>query len=500
MSTKGLPRRVVYIVIDGMSTTAFEQVTAAGRAPALDFIKRNGHYARDSVAIFPTITPCATASLVTGETPDRHRIPGMCWYDRDAERFVNYGQSPGAAVLQGVKRIVNDFLFNLNAKHLGADVMTVHEALHELGYVTGSINYMIFRGPYTLEIQPNVLQKLVLRRMPTEIPGPREHYFANLLNGSTEACGPATSKRRLDKRIQATDGWAACVTRDLLEKDAADMILFYLHENDHWSHRMGPHGQVDSLAKADEHIAYVLDSFPTWEQAIDEVGFVVTADHSQSPIGDDDDHVFDLGIALDDFSQVRPRPRGKETFEDKDIAVCGNGRVAFVYLNEDRRTALLAPVVRAVGQLRGIDQVMWRMDGWYVVDSERGRVRFRESDDGTGLRDERGGRWIADGDLDAVSAVVEGDDVRTAEYPLAFWRIARALDLDRCGDVVATTKLTYAVSDLGGGDHRGGGDHASLHAQDSLVPFISTLSNPPLHPTTVDVMPHIVEHFRRLSG
>jgi hypothetical protein len=44
------------------------------------------------------------------------------------------------------------------------------------------------------------------------------------------------------------------------------------------------------------------------------------------------------------------------------------------------------------------------------------------------------------------------------------------------------------------------GEHASLHAQDSLVPFLSTLDQPPLHPSTVDVAPHIVRHFDSLRS
>ncbi|HEX2295208.1 MAG TPA: hypothetical protein VHN37_07865, partial [Actinomycetota bacterium] len=70
--------------------------------------------------------------------------------------------------------------------------------------------------------------------------------------------------------------------------------------------------------------------------------------------------------------------------------------------------------------------------------------------------------------------------------------------LERMGDVVVTPKLTYEYTDLAGGHHRGGGDHASLHAQDSLVPFLSTLDDPPLRPATVDVVPHIVRHFEKL--
>ena len=112
--------------------------------------------------------------------------------------------------------------------------------------------------------------------------------------------------------------------------------------------------------------------------------------------------------------------------------------------------------------------------------------------------DERGNKWTLEGDLAALDAVVDGNEVVTPTYPLAMWRIKSALDLDRIGDVVATTKLTYEMCDLAGGNHRGGGDHASLHAQDSLVPFISTLGGIPSGASTVDVAPHILEHFRSL--
>jgi hypothetical protein len=139
---------------------------------------------------------------------------------------------------------------------------------------------------------------------------------------------------------------------------------------------------------------------------------------------------------------------------------------------------------------------MWRDEDAYVVTSRRGTLRFCESS-GNGVVDERDAKWSFEGDLEAVGGVVEGNVLRTPEYPLAFWRIASALDLDRIGDIVFTNELTYETKDLAGGDHRGGGDHASLHAQDSIVPFLSTLAEPPLRPSTVDVVPHIVRHFER---
>lgn len=492
-----LKKRVVYVIVDGMGTEAFEQATSSGRAPAFAFLKAHGKYVRDSVAVFPTITPAATASLITGATPAQHGIPGMCWYDRDAQRFVNYGQSPRAAIVEGVSQVVRDVMLNLNAKHLSPDVDTIHEQLDAVGLSTASVNFMLFRGPYMHDVDPNLFTKALFRKkLPDQAPGPKEHYFADAITGPSEACSKLLSTRGIEKRLRATDAWAACVTRELLERDAADMILFYLHENDHSSHRAGPESQVDNLADADAHLAYVLDAFDSWEEAIEQVGFVVTADHAQSPISNEKDHILDLDEVLSDFSRVTPK-RGKERFKGQDLAAAGNGRIGFIYLNEDRKSALRDPVVGVLRATEGIDQVMWRDEDAYVVASDRGMVRFWPGNGHGSVVDERDNKWHYEGDLDAVGGVEEENLIRTPEYPLAFWRVKCALDLDRIGDVVFTNALTFETKDLAGGDHRGGGDHASLHVQDSMIPFLSTLDEPPLHPSTIDVVPHIVNHLKR---
>jgi predicted AlkP superfamily pyrophosphatase or phosphodiesterase len=494
-------RRVVYIIVDGMRTDAFEEVAASGAAPAFAFLKEHAGYVRDSVAIFPTITPCATASLLTGAMPHEHRIPGMCWYDHETRRFVNYGQSPRVAVLKGISQMVEEYLVNLNERHLSREVKTLHENLHELGLTSASINFMIFRGPFRHKTRPNVLEKFLFRKkLPRSMVGPKEHYFADVVNGRVEACSKLISTRGFEKRLQATDAWAACVTRDLLEKDAADMIVFYLHENDHSSHRAGPGSQYENLIKADKHVAHVLDAFSSWERALDEVGFVITADHAQSPVSDDKDHILALEEILGDFSQVDPS-RGKDPFEDKEVACAGNGRMGFVYLNADRKKELHDRVRRALVESPGIDQVMFKAGSTYVVSGDRGEIRFRAgAGNGDLVSDGRGNRWSFEGDLEVVAGVVDDGSIRTPEYPLAMWRASSALDLERCGDFIVTTKLGWELTDLAGADHRGGGDHGSLHAQDSIVPFLSTLADPPLRPATIDVAPHIYRHFEGLTG
>ena len=273
----------------------------------------------------------------------------------------------------------------------------------------------------------------------------------------------------------------------------------YLHENDHISHHRGPGTQVDNLVRASEHIGSVLDTFGDWDRTLREVGFVLTANHGQTPIGGDAEHVIDFDDVLADFRQVEPG-KGRDPFEGRDLAVCGNGRAAFVYLAPDRRDELRGPVAAALLGSPGVDQVMWRDGPVYVVDSDRGRMEFEPAAGQHGVVDERGHRWHLRDNLRAVDAIVEHGAVRTPEYPLAFWRIRSALDLDRIGDLVARMRLGYDCADLSGESHRGGGDHASLHAQDSLVPFVSTLEDPPMHPAATDVTPHVVRHFQRLAG
>jgi hypothetical protein len=493
------PRRVVYIVIDGLRTDAFEQVVASGKAPALTFLRERSRYVRDSVAAYPSITPCATATLITGETPDRHGIPGQCWFDRGEQRVVNYGQGPRLAFLEKATEVTTDLFFNMNNRHLSKDVLTLHEQLEDQGLTTASTNFLVHRGRHQQRIDPNILERFFIdgdaRREP--VLGPKEHYFADVIAGPTAACQDTLGVRGKLKRIKATDEWASCVVRELLEKDAADMILFYLHENDHVSHNKGPGTQFDTLVRSGEYIGNVLEALGSWERTAGEVGFVLTSDHGQTPVIKDDDHFIDLDDVLEDFDIVQPERENPDSLEGHDLVQCGNGRSGSIYLSEDRRETLLGPVVKTLGQHPGIDQVLWRDEGWRVVESHRGTLRFRPADGG-GVVDERGNRWDLEGELEAVDGVVEGDVVRTPEYPLALWRIHHALALDRIGDVACTSKVTYEIANIIDTDHKG--EHGSLHAQDSEVPFLSTLADPPMHPATVDVAPHILRHFERLRA
>ena len=71
-----------------------------------------------------------------------------------------------------------------------------------------------------------------------------------MVKGPADAGSKRKKSRGVERHVRLNDRWAADVTRDLLERDACDMILFYLHENDHRSHEEGVHTQVENLVAA----------------------------------------------------------------------------------------------------------------------------------------------------------------------------------------------------------------------------------------------------------
>ena len=87
---------VILIVIDGLTPTMLE----ATDTPMLRFLLDHGTYRR-SVSTFPSLTPVCLSTIATGAGPDRTRIPALQWYHRGEQRFVEYGSSFQATLVEG---------------------------------------------------------------------------------------------------------------------------------------------------------------------------------------------------------------------------------------------------------------------------------------------------------------------------------------------------------------------------------------------------------------
>ena len=138
-------RKLILVVIDGLTPDVFEEAVGTGAAPALSFLAANGRYGR-GVSTFPSLTPVCLSSIVTGAHPDVHHIPHLVWYHREERRIVEYGSSFAAIRAAGTRRSILDAIFNMNEQHLGRDAVTLYEALEDAGLTAGAINVTCYRG------------------------------------------------------------------------------------------------------------------------------------------------------------------------------------------------------------------------------------------------------------------------------------------------------------------------------------------------------------------
>src|SRR5207247_1594804 len=88
----GLVRKLVLIVIDSLTVEMLDRAVESGKAPMLAELVRRGTHFRDAVSVFPSVTPVASATIVTGVELDRQG-----WMRRVAQaanlRHAVYGPS-----------------------------------------------------------------------------------------------------------------------------------------------------------------------------------------------------------------------------------------------------------------------------------------------------------------------------------------------------------------------------------------------------------------------
>ena len=450
------PKKLVLVVIDALKPEMLERAIATGRAPALQRIRDEGVYVDDCVAAFPSVTPVCAATITTGVGPDQHRIPSMNWYHREEARYVEYGSSFSASRQFGVLRSLTDTVYRMNAEHLSHEVDTVFEFLDDAEVRTAGTTYLIYRGRH----QHEVANETALARIVTStlfrrtIDGPLELFYADLYASRKTGCRGQLGMPGI------RDQHTGCVGAYLVENDLFDFLLFSLPDNDAWSHKNGPFAQVTSIAAADRQLERLMHAAGGPDAFLEDHAVIVTSDHSQAPV----EERIRLDRAFSDFEIARPsasRSIGAE------VALSPAQRSAMVYaLDEDRRPEIVERSVAALGELDGIDLVLWlAAPREAVVKSARGELRFTP---GGELKDFRGRRWSVAGDLEALGAEVQDGHIVSPDYPDALGRIWSALSCPTAGDVLLSAEPGYEFVDWGGADHVGGGSHGSLHRSDSL--------------------------------
>ena len=426
-------RRLVLIVIDGLTPAVFEAAVGDRRAPTLTLLAEHGQYTR-ATSTFPSLTPVCLSSIATGAHPDVHHIPHLVWYHREEKRIVEYGSSFAALRAAGMARGILDTIINMNRSHLGKDAVTVFEALEDAGVVPAAINITCYRGR--------------TRHLPTlpgiAIPayGPRRFFYYNLFESDVTGA-PLAVFARAEGSI---DGYAAAVGRWLVTRDGFDFLAYYLPDYDFASHVYGPEGAGEALARSDAAVRALVDAAGGPDEFLDRYAVVLCSDHGQT--------------------KVTRHARLEDSFDGlRDVLVTASNRAGMVY-----RVGPDAPEPRELAErLDGVEaaEVVLFMEGAEAVARRGGEeLRFAPGTDAG---------WLA-------------------EYPDGPVRAWAALQNPNAGEVLVSASEGFELVDLAGRHHVGGGSHGSLLVGDSEVPMLA-IGLDAVPRSIVEVAPAVLGHF-----
>jgi Type I phosphodiesterase / nucleotide pyrophosphatase len=432
------PKKLILIVIDGLTPDAFEGAADDDRTPALKFLAANGHYAR-GVSTFPSLTPVCLSSIATGAHQDVHRIPHLVWYHRQERRLVEYGSSFAAIRAAGARRSILDAIFNMNDQHLGADAVTVFEALESAGYTTAATNFTCYRGH---------------TRHTSTVPGfgraafgPKRFFFYSLFESDVTGAPLAVFGRATG----SIDAYAGAVGRWLVTRDGFDFLVHYLPDYDFASHAAGPGASEAALQRSDAAIWALVDAAGGPDEFLQRYAVLLCSDHGQTRV----DKTVTLGRA----------------YRGAGVIVTASNRSGMVYRTAETREETRELAARLDAE-PGAETVLFLEGGEGVARREAEELRFLPG----------AGGWETSGD----QAILD--------YPNALERAWAALQNPNAGEVVVSAGDGVEFADLAGRSHLGGGSHGALAAADSEVPLLSVgLDAAPRSIT--DLAPLALEHF-----
>ncbi|MEZ4664686.1 MAG: alkaline phosphatase family protein [Caldilineaceae bacterium] len=332
-----------------------------------------------------------------------------------------------------------------------------------------------------------------------KVGGPSLLYFGDAIQTSLANDKKPSGAGGLFHRFGFADANTADLLLELIQEDALpDFTLAYFPENDFRSHEVGPEAALDKLEELDEQFGKIFTAFGGLEQMLSELCVVVTGDHSQSDVVEDEQ---EAAIRLDQLlAEFSVAAAGAPMDAKDDLVVCPNLRTAQIYFHTPT-TERHERVIKDLLQDERIDQLIWSAKfldaahrGFHVATQKRGRLHFWLGADGpNSATDKVGNTWSWQGNLAAVDGHVEDGVLSFGDYPNAFERIAGILQLSVSGHLWVTSKPGYEFCLEHTLVHAGGGSHGSLHVLDSVSPLWVAGAPAgielPAQPRSVDVAP-----------
>lgn len=496
-------KKLLLIVVDACTSRVLVPAMSEGRLPNIAALAAAGSFNPFCSAIFPSITPAATSSIVTGEYPRDHGIAGAYWYDTARDEVAYFGDDFWIIAAEGYASFFEDFLVKLNHQRLRAP--TLFQLTERAGLRAACLNYFIFRGdrPHDAHIP------LLLRLMPgtpvTEsVEGPTVLRIGDFITTDARTAGvELEAKGGALHRFGVEDDATARLLVELVEAGALpDFTLAYFPDFDYKAHEVGPDAAITVLGNLDERLGEIYAAAGGLDRLLADVCVIFTSDHSQSHVVADEG---EASINLDEvLKEFKLAAAGEPWSADDQLMACPNMRVAQIYARRPR-IELFERVVKDLLADARVDQVCWHegivdkdRNGYYVATAERGTLHFWVADDerrgAASAIDDYGCLWSWEGDLACVDASVSEDGrLVFRNYPNAFERLAGGLDHHEGGHIWATARPGYEFRIPRANVHARGGSHGSLHELDSITPLILAGAphgvTVPAHPRTIDIAP-----------
>jgi hypothetical protein len=483
--------KVLLIVIDAASPRVFCPAVQTGRLKHLQRLADAGSMHQASVSIFPSITPAATAAIITGAYPAENGIIGAAWFDEASNQVAYYGDDMWVAAREGFGPFLRDFLVHLNGDRLVAP--TLFDMVEESGGQAACLNYLIYKGAREHKVNiPWLLAMLPGVPLAETVRGPSTLCLGDFVSdGKARHRGP-DAHGPLHRFGMDDAGTASLLCKLAAAGALPEFTVAYFADNDYRSHEVGPHAALPVLDGVDAALGAFFEASGGLERLLADTCIFVTSDHGHCEIGPNaSESVIGLSDLFADFRQAK---LGSPWSDRDEILICPNMRAAQIYVRHPDQVEFVA---RAAARDRRVDQVMWRLeprpDGQtrYRVIGPTGELTFwRASEDSNAARDAFGGTWAWDGEPAILGLDVTDRCVESLNYPNPFERIVGALDAVKSGPVWLTARPGCEFQVQGGGPHPGGASHGALHALDSLSPLIA--AGPvrlPRHMRSVDLAP-----------
>jgi hypothetical protein len=500
-------KKVLLVVIDALAARVVLPAIEQGRLPVFARLVQHGVLRSECTSIFPSITPAATASIVTGVYPVNHGIAGAFWYDCERDSVAYFGDDFWVVLDKGIDCYFNDFLLGLNMEHLKQK--TLYQRAEQEGLTAAALNFMWFRGDTKHQVDAPWLFKLLPGvRSASEVYGPKVLGLADF----AASCLPDSDERlKADGGLARRFGFHDETTAEYLLHLASaerfpDFTLAYFPNNDFDSHAQGPQTAVTTLEAVDAHLGEFIEAMGGMERFLSEFAILICGDHAQTDCLDDREwRGIDVAELLEGFQAASP---GQPWQEGDDVIICPNMRACHVYLHDRSAAARDKVVQKLLGDPR-IDQVLWRKGAWdasggpaddadqnvyEVAKAGCDTLSFRRAgpDETPTGRDFYDTGWVHRGDLDCVDARVgRGGQIEYGEYPNALERIATAF-YRSADDLWVTAKIGHEFEIAETSVHDGG-SHGALNRDDSNTPLIvAGLPEDvvvPQAPRTIDLAP-----------